>query len=36
MFPLPDDGMDVMDAMGMDKPIIVYKYRVYFTHQLGS
>jgi hypothetical protein len=28
--------MDVMDAMGMDKPITVYKYRVYFTRQSGS
>jgi hypothetical protein len=25
-----------MDAMGMDKPITVYKYRVYFTRQSGS
>jgi len=36
MFPLPGEGMDVMDAMGMDKPITVYKYRVYFTRQSGS
>jgi hypothetical protein len=36
MFPLPGEGMDIMDAMGMDKPITVYKYRVYFTRQSGS
>ncbi|KAH9549001.1 hypothetical protein CY35_11G117700 [Sphagnum magellanicum] len=36
MFPLPGEGIDIMDAMGMDKPITVYKYRVYFTRQSGS
>jgi hypothetical protein len=36
MFPLPGEGMDIMDAMGMDKPITVYKYRVSFTRQSGS
>jgi hypothetical protein len=36
MFPLPGEGMDVMDAMGMDKPITMYKYHVYFTPQSGS
>jgi hypothetical protein len=33
MFPLPKDGMDLSDVMGMDKPVTVYKYLVRFTRQ---
>ena len=32
MFPLPSEGnMGLADAMGMDKPVTLYKYRVRFT-----
>lgn len=35
MFPLPSDGMDFADVMGMDKPVTLYKYRVKFTREVG-